>query len=68
MLDVAVHSEYSLCIAVTGSTAGVVHLPMRMGEIPSRICATGQGWERLSWRPKLDWDEVADAIRSYKGR
>jgi len=67
-VDISVNDFAQFVIEVTGSTAGVVHLPMRMGEIPSRICATGQGWERLSWRPKLDWDEVADAIRSYKGR
>lgn len=52
--------------AITGSTAGVEHLPMRRGEVSTHIVASGVGWERLDWRPKFSWRELADTIRWYR--
>lgn len=53
-------------VDVTGSTAGKRHMPMRRGEIPTQIVATGEGWERLDWRPELDLDRLAETVRSYR--
>lgn len=55
-----------MVLTLTGSTAGVEYLPMRRGEVPTQIVATGEGWDRLEWRPSLDWDEFADTVRAYK--
>lgn len=51
---------------VTGSTAGIRYLPMRRGEVPTEIVASGEGWERIDWRPQLIWDKVAESIESYR--
>ena len=51
---------------ITGSTAGIRYLPMRKGERETAISAAGEGWNRLIWKPKLDWGRVADAVRSYR--
>jgi len=53
-------------IKVTGSQAGIDYRPMRRGEVPTEIVATGQGWDRLDWRPQHDWDRVAEAVESYR--
>jgi UDP-glucose 4-epimerase len=53
-------------ISVTGSEAGVRHLPMRDGESPTKIAATGSGWDLLGWYPEHDWDRLAETIRWYK--
>jgi UDP-glucose 4-epimerase len=64
--EITVNDFAAFVLEVTGSTAGTVHSPMRLGEIPSRIKAEGNGWDRLGWRPTLDWDQVAEAIESYR--
>lgn len=53
-------------IEITGSTAGVEHRPMRRGEIPTKIGATGEGWHHLDALPKFWLDELDEAIHSYK--
>lgn len=53
-------------LKVTGSTAGVEHLPMRTGETPTRIVAEGDGWDRLDWKPEHDWVRVTQAIEWYR--
>jgi UDP-glucose 4-epimerase len=53
-------------LKVTGSTAGVEHLPMRTGETPTRIVAEGDGWDRLEWKPEHDWARVTEAIEWYR--
>lgn len=50
----------------TGSQAGVEYLPMRIGELETAIRATGEGWDRLGWRPALDWARVEQAVRWYE--
>lgn len=59
--DVAAH-----VLAVTGSTAGVLHLHMRAGEVPTKIVAAGDGWDKLGWKPEHDWDRVTQCIMAYK--
>lgn len=63
---VTVNEVANFVIEVTGSTAGIQYLPMRRGEVPTEIVATGEGWDRLDWRPQLEWDRVAEAVESYR--
>jgi UDP-glucose 4-epimerase len=51
---------------ITGSTAGIEYLPMRRGEIPVQVAAKGDGWDRLDWRPEMDWERLAQAVESYR--
>lgn len=53
-------------IKITGSTAGVNYLPMRKGEVPTKICAGGQGWDALGWKPEHRWERLEAAIDWYK--
>lgn len=53
-------------LAVTGSKAGVVHLHMRKGEVPTHIVATGEGWDKLGWQPKHNWDLLTECVHAYK--
>jgi UDP-glucose 4-epimerase len=50
----------------TGSTAGVEHLPMRLGETPTRIVARGEGWDRLDWKPEHSWQRIAAVVDWYR--
>jgi len=63
---VTVNELAEFVLKVTGSTAGVVHFPMRPGEVPVQITAEGEGWDRLDWKPELDWDRIADTVRWYQ--
>jgi UDP-glucose 4-epimerase len=52
---------------IAGSDAGVVHLPMRDGEIPTQIVATGQeGWNIMGFRPAADPIRFAEVVRWYQ--
>lgn len=51
---------------ITGSKAGVVHLPMRRGEVPTQVVATGEGWDRLDWKPTYSCTAFAQAVESYR--
>lgn len=61
-----VNEVASMVLALTGSSANVVHLPMRRGEVPTQIVATGEGWDRLDWRPSFSINAFADAVAAYK--
>jgi UDP-glucose 4-epimerase len=63
---VTVNELAGFVLDVTGSTAGVTHLPMRPGEVPVHITARGEGWDLLDWKPAFDWDRVADVVRWYR--
>lgn len=65
-VPVTVNELADFVLRVTGSTAGVEHLPMRIGEVPMLLVAEGEGWDRLDWKPVLDWDRVEEAIRWYR--
>lgn len=63
---VTVNQLADFVLEVTGSTAGKRYLPMRAGEIATHIVAEGDGWDRLDWRPTLDWGRVAEAVLWYR--
>lgn len=63
---VTVNELAHFVLDVTGSNAGIEYRPMRKGEQPTRIVANRTGWGRLSFRPDLDWNRVAEAIDSYR--
>lgn len=63
---VTVNELAAFVLEVTGSTAGVDYLPMRPGEVPVQITAEGEGWDRLDWKPELDWDRIAETVRWYR--
>jgi UDP-glucose 4-epimerase len=63
---VSVNEFARLVLEVTGSTGGIDYLPMRTGEVPCDVVASGDGWDRLSWKPTHDLDRVAEVIRSYR--
>lgn len=64
--SMTVNEVANFVLEVTGSTAGVQHLPMRDGEIPTLIVADGDGWDRLDWKPSHDLDRMAKAIEAYR--
>lgn len=63
---VTVNEVANFVLEITGSKAGINYLPMRRGELPTEIVATGEGWERIDWRPQLSWDRVAECVHSYR--
>lgn len=63
---VSVNEVASMTLGITGSTAGIEYLPMRTGEEPTTIVAKGEGWDRLDWRPVMDWDRLLDTVRWYR--
>lgn len=51
----------------TGGRSEVAHLPMRTGETDGTdICATGEGWDLLDWRPQINLEALLDTVRSYR--
>ena len=51
---------------VTGHYSGIEYLPMRRGEKPTHIVATGRGWDRLGWKPEFRKDDFVAAVESYR--
>ncbi|HEX8108518.1 MAG TPA: NAD(P)-dependent oxidoreductase [Kofleriaceae bacterium] len=49
----------------TGERSEVKHLPMRLGEQPTKIVAEGAGWDLLSWRPEFSREALVDTIEWY---
>lgn len=48
------------------SSSRIVHHPMRDGERPqTKLCAAGEGWDKLERRPRLVLNDLTAAIRSY---
>lgn len=45
---------------------GIEYLPMRRGETPTHIVATGEGWDRLDWKPEFRLTDLIDTITSYR--
>lgn len=66
--EISVNDFAAFVLEVTGSRSPIVHAPMRLGEVPTRIKAEGEGWDRLGWQPSLDWNEVAAAIKWYRDK
>jgi UDP-glucose 4-epimerase len=65
-LALSVNDVARWVIDITGSTAGVVHLPMRRGETPTHIVADGEGWDRLTWKPLFRYDDLVDTVSAYR--
>lgn len=51
---------------LTKSKGGIEYRPMRRGEVPSYIVATGEGWDRLDWRPELRMRDLAATVNWYR--
>lgn len=52
--------------AVTGSMIPNQYLPMRRGEEPTQIVATGRGWDLLSFTPSLNEEILKQTIWAYQ--
>ena len=66
-IPVPVNSIASFVNAITSNPSGVEHLPMRDGEEPdTQIVARGAGWDRLGWKPELNWSKLKQTIDWYK--
>lgn len=67
---IAVKDLAEFVIKTARSSSQLEFLPMRNGERPTWIFATGQGWGHLSmeegWRPELDWLKIAETVHWYK--
>lgn len=50
----------------TANHAGVVHLPMRRGEIETQIVAEGEGWNELGWKPVFEAGKLLETIYWYQ--
>lgn len=70
-IGVTVNEIAEEVLKITGSTGGIFHEPMRIGETPTNIPATGRGWDLLDWDPSAaaeDWRTyLAETVNSYKG-
>jgi UDP-glucose 4-epimerase len=66
--SISVNNFANFVLEVTKSKSPVVYLPMRKGEVATRIKATGEGWDKLGWQPKLSWHKVTRAIEWYKDK
>lgn len=65
-ISLTVNQVANFVLEITGSTAGVTHLPMRRGEIPTKIVATGEGWEYLSFTPTYNPAKLVKTVVAYK--
>ena len=64
---VTVNMVAGYTLRITGSKAGVVHLPMRRGEEPgTNIIASGDGWAAVGWKPLFEWERLKEVIHWYK--
>lgn len=62
----SVNEVARMVLEITGSTAGIRYLPMRRGEQPTHIVATGEGWDKLGWQPDFDLGLFENAVLSYR--
>jgi UDP-glucose 4-epimerase len=63
---VTVNDLAKFVLGVTNSSGGVECLPMRAGENPTRIVASGEGWDSLGWKPEHHWGRIEEAIQWYR--
>lgn len=61
-----VNQVADMVLAITGSKAGVEYLPMRRGEVPTHIVASGEGWKRLGWQPHFSTIKFEATVGSYR--
>lgn len=66
-IEHSVNDIAKFVLEVTGSEAGIDYGPMRAGEREdTKLCATGEGWEHLSFTPSFNQDDLEKVIRWYK--
>ena len=65
---VSVREIAEFVIDVTGSTAGIEYLPMRIGETKTNLPADGRGWHLLDWQPQFNWNHLRETVMWYKGK
>lgn len=65
-VGLTVNEVADFVLEITGSTAGVEHRPMRRGEIPTKVVATGEGWVHLSQVPRFDRLQLMKTILAYR--
>lgn len=61
-----VNAVAEMVIAITDSRSKVEHRPMRRGEVPTNIVAKGDGWDLLGWHPEFRYQQLVEAVDSYK--
>lgn len=61
-----VHAVARFIQQETGWKSTLDHRPMRRGEQPTQIVATGEGWDRLTFRPQFFLDELIKTVYWYK--
>lgn len=55
-------------LRVTKSAGSVEYLEMRDGETPTKVVATGDGWDLINYQPVFRWEQLAETVRWYRGR
>jgi UDP-glucose 4-epimerase len=53
-------------LSLARSEAGVAYLPMRRGEHGEGVVATGEGWDKLGWKPHFTVDDLTFTVESYR--
>jgi UDP-glucose 4-epimerase len=63
--------RYSDGLPISADDPFIAYEPMRIGETPTNVAATGRGWDRLSWKPasyQHTWqDALRETVASYVG-
>jgi UDP-glucose 4-epimerase len=65
-LALTVNEVAEMVIELADSKSEVQHLPMRRGEAPTKIVATGEGWDRLGWQPRFCTVDLEDTVGWYR--
>lgn len=65
-VPLTVNEVADFVLEITGSKAGVEHLPMRRGEIPTKVVSYGEGWEHLSFEPTYEPLKLMKTILAYR--
>lgn len=66
--EVTVNEVADFVLARTKSSGGVAYEPMRIGETPTNVAATGEGWKALGWQPKVTAEDLEEAVDWYRGK
>lgn len=61
-----VNQVAAMVIEFANSNSQLQHLPMRRGEIPTKIVATGEGWDYLDFEPRFDPLDLLKTVISYR--
>jgi UDP-glucose 4-epimerase len=61
-----VNAVAELVIVMADSASLVERRPMRRGERPTQIVATGTGWDRLGWQPSWTLAQLRETVEWYR--